>query len=57
MSAMNWPHPPNECGDPSDCPQHAEMWWTYNGCTCTWSDKGEVVDFAPDCPGHGPVAS
>lgn len=22
-------HPPQECGDPSDCPAHAEMWQAY----------------------------
>jgi hypothetical protein len=44
-------HPPNECGDPASCPQHAAMFMQHHGCTCAW-DAGmvEPISYHADCP-------
>ena len=51
-------HPPNECGDPASCPQHAEMAMKHWGCTCAW-DKGmaEPISYHADCPNPAHAAA
>jgi hypothetical protein len=41
------PHPEQECGDPSDCYYHSEMWHTYNGCICAWERAGTYAGVYP----------
>ena len=51
-------HPPNECGDPAACPQHAEQAMKAWGCTCAWN-PGEVepISYHSDCPNPAHAAA
>ena len=40
-------HPPEECGDPTSCPGHARLWWSYH--------TGKPYDWCEECQDGMPI--